>query len=76
MYLGCYVAVVGMFSLSHSLPMHSYPSKVWVFCQCGRADLCAAQLICFYRSNFYMKSVVYYGEHFEDVDFVVVECSF
>ena len=23
-----------------------------------------------------MKSVVYYGQHFEDVDFIVVECSF
>ena len=22
------------------------PLKVWVLCQCGRADLCAAQLIC------------------------------
>ena len=41
-----------MFSLSDALPMQSYPSKVWVFCQCGRAYLCAAQLICFYRSNF------------------------
>ena len=36
-----------MFSLSDALPMQSYPSKVLVLCQCGRADLCAAQLICF-----------------------------
>ena len=36
-----------VFSLSDALPMQSYPSKVWVLCQCGRADLCAAQLICF-----------------------------
>ena len=35
-----------MFSLSDALPMQSYPSKVWVLCQRGRADLCAAQLIC------------------------------
>ena len=48
----CYAAIVGMFSLSDALPMPSYPSKVWVLCQCGRAELCAAQLICFYRSNF------------------------
>ena len=26
-----------MFSLSDALPMQSYPSKVWVLCQCGRA---------------------------------------
>ena len=44
-----------MFSLSDALPMQSYPSKVWVLCQCGRADLCAAQLICFYRSMFLHK---------------------
>ena len=31
-----------MFSLSDALPMQSYPSKVWVLCQWGRADLCAA----------------------------------
>ena len=30
-----------MFSLSAVLPMQSYPSKVWVLCQCGHADLCA-----------------------------------
>ena len=36
-----------MFSLGDALPMQSYPSKVWVLCQCGRADLCAAQFICF-----------------------------
>ena len=43
-----------MFSLSDALPLQSYPSKVWVLCQCGRADPCAAYLICFvpYRSNF------------------------
>ena len=41
-----------MFSLSDALPMQSYPSKVWVLCQCGRADLCAAQLISFCRSMF------------------------
>ena len=48
----CYAAIVGMFSLSDALPMQSYPSKVWVLCQSGRAYLCVAQLICFYRSNF------------------------
>ena len=39
-----------MLSLSVALPMQSYPSKVWVLCQCG----CAAQLICLvsYRSKF------------------------
>ena len=39
-----------MLSLSDALPMQSYPSKVWVFCQCGRA----AQHICLvsYRSMF------------------------
>ena len=39
-----------MLSLSDALPMQSYPSKVWVLCQCGRA----AQLICLvsYRSMF------------------------
>ena len=31
-----------MFSLSDALPMQSYPSKVWILCQRGRADLCAA----------------------------------
>ena len=31
-----------VFSLSDALPMQSYPSKVWVLCQCGRTDLCAA----------------------------------
>ena len=31
-----------MFSLSDTLPMQSYPSKEWVLCRCGRADLCAA----------------------------------
>ena len=31
-----------MFSLSDALPMQSYPSNVWVLCQCG----CATQLIC------------------------------
>ena len=31
-----------MFSWSDALPMQSYPSKVRVLCQCGRADLCAA----------------------------------
>ena len=36
-----------MFSWSDALPMQSYPSKVWVLWQCGRADLCAAQFICF-----------------------------
>ena len=41
-----------MFSLSDALPMQSYPSKVWVLCQCGRAYLSVAQLICFYRSVF------------------------
>ena len=37
-----------MFSLSDALPMQSYPSNVWVLCQCGRAT----QLICLvsYRS--------------------------
>ena len=25
---------------------------------------------------FYMKSVVYHGYNFEDVDFIVIECSF
>ena len=41
-----------MFSLSDALPMQSCPSKVWVLCQCGRTDLCAASLICLvsYRS--------------------------
>ena len=34
--------------LSDALPVQSYPSKLWVLCQCGRADLCAAQFICFY----------------------------
>jgi len=34
--------------LSDALPMQSYPSKVWVLCQCGRAYLCASQLICIY----------------------------
>ena len=28
--------------VSDALPMQSYPSKVWILCQCGRADLCAA----------------------------------
>jgi len=37
--LVCYVAIVGMFSLSDTLPMQSYPSIVWIFCQCGRAFL-------------------------------------
>ena len=39
-----------MFSLSDALPMQSYPSNVWVLCQCGRAT----QLICLvsYRSMF------------------------
>ena len=39
-----------MLSLSDALPMQSYPSKVWVLCQCGRA----AQHICLvsYRSMF------------------------
>ena len=39
-----------MFSLSDPLPMQSYPSNVWVLCQCGRA----AQRICLvsYRSLF------------------------
>ena len=41
-----------MFSLSDALSMHSYPSKVWVLCQCGCAYFWAAQLICFYRSIF------------------------
>ena len=43
-----------MFSLSDALPMQSYPSKIWILCQRGRADLCAAQLICLvsYRSMF------------------------
>ena len=50
-----------MFSLSDALPMHSYPSKVWVLCQCGRADLCAAQLIVSTDLILYMKSVVYHG---------------
>ena len=36
-----------IFSLSDALPIQSYPSKIWVLCQCGRADLSAAQLICF-----------------------------
>ena len=42
-----------MFSLSDALPMQSCPSKVWVLCQCGRTDLCAASLICLvsYRST-------------------------
>jgi len=41
-----------MFSLSDALPMQSCPSKVWLLCQCGRTDLCAASLICLvsYRS--------------------------
>ena len=41
-----------MFSFSDALPTQNYPSKVWVLCQSGRAYLCVAQLICFYRSNF------------------------
>ena len=29
-----------MFSLSDALPMQSYPSKVWVLCQCGITYIC------------------------------------
>ena len=67
-----------MFSLSDAMPMQSYPSKAWVLCQCGCADLCMAQLTCFLLVYFStcMKLVVYHGKHFEDVDFIVVECSF
>ena len=41
-----------MFCLSDALPLQSYPSKVWVLCQGGRAYLCTAQLMCFYRYIF------------------------
>ena len=43
-----------MFSLRDALLMQSYFSKVWVLCQGGCADLCAAQFICLvsYRSIF------------------------
>ena len=34
--LSCYC---WMFSLSDALPMQSYPSKVWVLCQCGITSL-------------------------------------
>ena len=69
-----------MFSLSDALPMQSYPSKVWILCQHGRADLCAAQLICLvvsYRSMLLHEiGGILWLYHLEDVDFIVVECSF
>ena len=65
-----------MLSLTDALSMRSYPSEVWVLRQCGRADLCAAQLICFLPISFSTWNRWYIMANTEDVDFIVVKCSF
>ena len=47
-----HVAIVGCSVWVMLCRCEVIPFKVWVLCQCGRAYLCAAQLICIYRSMF------------------------
>ena len=47
-----YVAIVGCSVWVMLCRCEVIPLKLWVLCQCGRADLSAAQLICFCRSSF------------------------
>ena len=65
-----------MFSLSDSLAMQSYPSKVWFHLVWQCISLHGTTYLFFTDLFFYMKSVVYHGQHFEDVDFIAVKCSF
>ena len=65
-----------MFSLSDALPMQSYPSKAWFHLVWPCRSLRGTTYLFSTDLFFYMKSVVYHGQHFKDVDFMLSNVHF
>ena len=65
-----------MLSLSDALPMQSYPSKAWFHLVWPCRSLRGTTYLFSTDLFFYMKSVVYLGQHFKDVDFMLSNVHF